>query len=533
MIMKCKSSDNHTSQRGYDVHLAQFQSCGSNSASQSGQIVFVCISDFLNQAMLSQSFKKPGYLMAFFVFDNFTQTTITESTDVKFSANNSTEQLKVIAVKEIESSTTSVAIFNGPGYFVQVFYSAGRVVDSGDKLNIPAIGCFHQFDKQRHAVNRFFQRRIFHFPCAVPVFHSSVVLKERDIIGYGLNSKDDTELVIHLYGYFAHPMFDTSSFNPRVKVIAHFILVAAVELTAKECGNILGFNRVNGGADNFVIDRFKIVFFLEDYVSSVFDLHKAPVILIDKVTNDRAVLPDDFIQLTMKIFNVDVVSNFLSFIKIFNLHKDIIEQLKINLLLVDRRYQQIVSVTVELQPKRRPGRYSKITQSQLGINKVEVIMQTFAGYRFEICFVSLFVVPGFIGSAGFHRRVDVHQSGMCSALLDNVIDPVFFSKILFADKLDFKIVVAGDFFGICTNCLPQRFSPLCEVEYTNAFCSKKRTHPLSIADTWYGSGKYDSVKAGYDSFDFSAVPLGKVMHSPDSPYRSFQFEELSEKCLAA
>ena len=136
MDIKYKSSYKYASQRWDDIHFTQFQSCGSNSASQSSQIVFICIGDFLNQAMLSQSFKKSGYLMALFVFDDFAQATITESTDVKFSANNSTEQLKVITIKEIESSTTSAAILNGPGYFVQVFYSAGRVINGGDKLKV-------------------------------------------------------------------------------------------------------------------------------------------------------------------------------------------------------------------------------------------------------------------------------------------------------------------------------------------------------------------------------------------------------------
>jgi len=262
--------------------------------------------------MLSQSFKQSAHLMTLFAFDNFAQATITESADIKFSANNSTEQLKIITVKEIESPITPVILFNGSGYFVQVFDSAGRVINSRDKLKISAIGRFHQFDKQRHTVNGFFQRRIFHFPCAVPVFHPSVVFKERDIIGHCLNPKDDAEFIIHLDGYTAHPMFDTGSFNPRVKVIAHFVLVAAMEFTAEESGDILGFNRVNGSADNFVIDRFKVASLLEDYISGVFDLHKAPVAVIGKMTNDRTVLFNDFIQLPMNTFDIDVVSKLLA-----------------------------------------------------------------------------------------------------------------------------------------------------------------------------------------------------------------------------
>ena len=532
MVIKYKSCK-YASQRWDDIHFSQLQSGCSYSASQSSQIVFVRIANFLNQAMLSQSLKKPGHLVPLFVLDDFTQRAITESADVKFTADDRTEQFKVIAVKEIESSIASVILFNGPGYFVQVFDSAERVIDSRDKLNVPAIGCFHQSDKQRQAVNGFFQRRIFHFPCAVPVFHPSVVFKERDVIGHSFNSKNEAELVIHLYGDFTHSMFNTSSFDPCAKIIAHFILVTAMELTPKECGDIFGFDRVDGGADNFIIDRFKITFFLEDYISSVFNLHKAPVIVIYKVPNNRTVLPDDFIQLAMNTFDIDVISKFLGLTKIVNLHKDIIEHLKINLLLTHRRSQQIVPVTVKLQPKRRPCRHSQITQPQLGGNEVKVIVQTFAGYRLEICFTGFFVVPRLVGGAQFHRREYMHKPRMRTSLFDNIANPTFFTEILFANKIDYQVIVAGDFFGIFTNFFPQRVSPLCKVEYTNAFCRKKGTHPLSIADTRYGSSQYDSVKAGDDAFDFSAVLLDKVLHRSNSPYQSFQFDGLSEKCLAA
>ncbi len=102
MVIKYNSSCKYASQRRDDIHFAQFQRSGSYSASQSGQIVFVCIADFLNQAMLSQSFQKSGHLMALFALDNFAQGLIAESTDIEFSANNRTEQFKVVAVKEIE-----------------------------------------------------------------------------------------------------------------------------------------------------------------------------------------------------------------------------------------------------------------------------------------------------------------------------------------------------------------------------------------------------------------------------------------------
>jgi hypothetical protein len=40
--------------------------------------------------------------MPLFAFDHFAQALVAESDDIKFSAGNSPEQLKVIAVKEIK-----------------------------------------------------------------------------------------------------------------------------------------------------------------------------------------------------------------------------------------------------------------------------------------------------------------------------------------------------------------------------------------------------------------------------------------------
>jgi len=101
-------------------------------------------------------------------------------------------------------------------------------------------------------------------------------------------------------------MFDTGSFDPRVKVITHFILIAAVGFAAKERGNVLGLDRVNGCADDFIINRLKVALLVEDDISSVFDLHKTPVTAIGEMSNDRTVLSDNFIKLS--IFSVSKFS---------------------------------------------------------------------------------------------------------------------------------------------------------------------------------------------------------------------------------
>jgi hypothetical protein len=56
------------------------------------------------------------------------------------------------------------------------------------------------------------------------------VVEKVDVTDCGLDPDDETELVVHLDGRGAHMMFDAGSFDARVKVISHFVLVVAVEL---------------------------------------------------------------------------------------------------------------------------------------------------------------------------------------------------------------------------------------------------------------------------------------------------------------
>ena len=533
MVIKYKSTCKYTSQRWDDIHLAEFQRDGGDSASQCCQIVFVCLCDFLDESMLSQSFQHPGNLMAFFIVENFSQRLIAESADVEFAAEHCSKQCEIIVVEEIKPAIAPILLFDGPGYFVQVFDTAGRIINRGDKVQIPAIGCFHQFDQQRHAVNRFFQRRSFHLPRAVPVFHPAVVLKKRNIISDRLDTNCQAEFVIHFDSNRPHSMFDAGSLNTRVKPIAHFVFVAAVEFAAEEGGDLVGPDRMNGGSDNLVIDGFQVILTLKEDVGGVFNLHKAPMVGVVKMADNRTIEPDNFVQMPMHAFDVDGIGQLLSLFKIVNANKHIVEQLKINVFLPECRGQYLMSVAVKLQPERRPGRDAQITQSQFVMDEVKVIMQAFAGDRFEIGLVRLFIVPGLIRRTGFHRRKEMNQSGMCPALFDDVANTIFLAEILLANKFDFQTVIGGNLFGVDAKFVPQGFGPLRKVKNANTAARQKGAHSLGIADLWNRAGQYDSVKTGQGSRDFSTVSFDKRLHDSNTPYLYCQLEELSEKYRAA
>ena len=379
--------------------------------------------------MFSHSFEQSGYLMSILACHYPAEIAVAKSADAEFSANYGTEQIKVITVKEIESAVTAVIVLNGFGYPVEVFDSAAGIIDTSGKLKIPAIGRLHQFGQHSKAVNGFSQRRIFHFRCSVPMFHPSAVLKKRDIISHCFNSKDDTELVIHLYGNLAHPMFDAGSFYPRVKVIAHFVLICCMEFAAKERGYIFGFDRENCSSYDFFVNRLKVIFVLKDNICCIFNLHNAPMIITGKMSDYRTILSGDFIKLAVNFLYIDAICQHLGLAKIVNLGKDIIEHLKRNVFLFKYPRQQVVSVKVKLKPERCPCRNSQIAQPQFGRDEIEVIVQAFTGNCFEICSLSLFVMPWFIGGAGFHSRINMYQAGMGSALLDDIVNPAFATNV--------------------------------------------------------------------------------------------------------
>ncbi|MBA7548763.1 hypothetical protein ES705_41230 [subsurface metagenome] len=463
--------------------------------------------------MFSQSLEQSRDLMSTLAGQVSTKITILKSADVKLASNDGTEQIEVIAGKKIEPTITAGVIFCRLGDLIQGSRCAAWIINRRDEVKIPAIGISHHLKQDWQTVDRFPQRRDFHLPRAVTMFHPSVVLKKRNVIGYGLDTKNKAEFVIHLYGDFAHMMPDAGSLNSGMKVVAHLVGVIAVEFTSKKRGDILRFDRVNSGAHNLIIYRLKIALSLKDDVCSIFDLHDTPMITVGKVANNGTVLSDDSVKLSMYAFDVYLIGQLLSFAEVVNPYKAVVEQLKTNTFFIELGRQLVMAVAVELQPERSPCGHSQITQSQFRRNEVEVIMQTPAGDRLEMSFVGFLVMPRFITSTRFHRREYMHQPWMRAALFYNLLDTLFFAEFLFAEKFDFQTIFLCQAFGICANLISQRLSPFSVIEYTNVFCSKQAAHTVGITDSGDNSCKYDSVKARECALNLVCVTNDEIFHN--------------------
>jgi len=105
-------SPNHRSfhERRDDEHGSELQGGVSDFLPEVGQVVFVSSSDFFNQAMHSETLEHSGDLGSGLFGQDGAKETILESPDVKFSADDTFEQLQILAVKEIKPTIGPLAI---------------------------------------------------------------------------------------------------------------------------------------------------------------------------------------------------------------------------------------------------------------------------------------------------------------------------------------------------------------------------------------------------------------------------------------
>ena len=247
-------------------------------------------------------------------------------------------------------------------------------------------------------------------------------------------------------------------------------------------------------------------------VGSIFCLHKAPVTAVGKVTNDRTVFWYDLVELTMKVFSHHRIGQFLSFAKVIDLDKGIVEHLKAYTFSLEIGRQLMMAIVIELQAERRPGGHPQIAQAKLRANEVELIMQTPAGDRLKISLVGLFIMPWLIASTRLHRREYMYQSGMRASLFYNLIDPVFIAEVLLSDKLDLQTILCGQVFGIGTDIVAQRLCPFGIVENPNVLGFKKSGHALGITNTGNRAGQYYAVKARKHPLNLTGMAVDKLFH---------------------
>jgi hypothetical protein len=129
-----------------------------------------------------------------------------------------------------------------------------------------------------------------------------------------------------------------------------------METSAKKGSDIVGFDSMYGRSDQFLVDGSNIALTLENNVSGVFGLHNAPMVAILEILDDGTVETSIGIEYSVNAFDIDVISQFLRFVKAFDAHKTVVEHSRIDAFIGQLGSQFVMAVEIELEAKRRASR---------------------------------------------------------------------------------------------------------------------------------------------------------------------------------
>jgi len=96
--------------------------------------------------------------------------------------------------------------------------------------------------------------------------------------------------------------------------------------------------------------------------------------------------------------------------------------------------QITVAIAADLEPEGTPGRHPHLTQSQIRVDEIDIIVQALAIIRLPVGGVGLLVMPRLVAAAGLHGRQDPHDSGLFPSLVQHWSDLLLWTELLVAAK---------------------------------------------------------------------------------------------------
>ena len=251
-------------------------------------------------------------------------------------------------------------------------------------------------------------------------------------------------------------MPNSGALDTGVKVIPHFPLVVPVEFSAKKRCNIIGFNGMDGCADDVLIDGLEIRLAFEHDVCGTLYLHEAPIVSTGEMANHGAEFLSELIQVLLKFADVNMGGQFLCFGKVIDGEEAIINLGVSHSPLVHFRCEVVVSVEVELQTEGSPGGHPHVTEAQVFDDEVEIVVETLAPGVLKECFPCPLIVPGLERGALLHCREDMHEPWMITTAGNDFLDAFIFAEVFATNELDFHTGISCDTFCVFADVLPAR-----------------------------------------------------------------------------
>src|SRR3990172_8304803 len=364
------------------------------------------------------------------------------------------------------------------------------------------------------------------------MLHLAIMLEEGNIVDSCLNAQDEIELVVHFDRDGSHLVFDTSTDPAFVEAVPHLSLVVAIQFASEKSGCICGFDRMSKGFQEMRVEGLQSVSALEDQVRCVLRLHDVPVIREFQICDHRAILLGKLIQAQVQDFDIELICQLIGDSVISDMNKSIIQHFISNAALLQLICQPVVSVEIELQPKGTPSWNTQIAQPQLIIYKVKILGHTFAAVWFQIRIACYFIVPRTIRRTPLHRSKDMYQTGLITALLQNLLDTVFFAKILLAAmrKLNLHSVCLSQRFGVLSNAFAQRFCKFGIIENANPLLIQIMRHSLGVTERLQTACDHNTVITTHNSIQFFAIAFRKQFVHGSTPVFAGGLSNLTTFC---
>ena len=255
----------------------------------------------------------------------------------------------------------------------------------------------------------------------------------------------------------------------------------------------------------------------EHQISGVLDLHETPVVGVREDVEHRTALLGVAIEDMMQLGGREVIGEGLRPLPVVDVQEGVIDEGEADPGGAELASQPAVTVAIELETERTPGRHPQIDQAQLGVDEVEVIMQTFAAVRPQEGVMRALVVPGFIAVAGFHRRDDMHQARMVATPCEYLGDDVLLADVALGDVFDRDACSAGQLGSAGADAIPERFGKPRIVEDADALCPEKRRHTLCVADPRQCAGDNDPVITREHAGKALAIAVRQQLPQPPLP----------------
>ena len=212
---------------------------------------------------------------------------------------------------------------------------------------------------------------------------------------------------------------------------------------------MLGLDGVHGSAHDGLVERLKLGLTQKDHVGGILDLHETPVITGAEVVEHRTEPLRPSGKMLVQRLCVEFIGKLLPLFRVGDGDEGVVEHLEGNIGLEQLAGQPGVTIEVDLQPERCPGRNTHVAQAELLVDEVEVVMQALPGGGPEEGAMGGLVVPRLIRRARLHGREDVDQPRMVSALGEDLLDPRLLAECLeLADKFDLQPRLGGEPLGV-------------------------------------------------------------------------------------